>query len=210
MRAVGSSPAISVSSSLSSCLLLDCGQRRGAGAGLVPGDEVFEVPPLGEDGGVRRARRARASRAGIPGRHRPCRGTTSACRATGRACGRRWRRGTPGRARRSGTPPGSSRRKCSSRICVRRSRKFVGSSSSSRFGSCSSRAASFDARLPAAGELGDRAFEVRPLQLELPGDLAALPVGLAAVAHQEFEGGLAGQERIVLAQVAQPQARDGG
>ena len=36
-----------------------------------------------------------------------------------------------------------SRRKCSSRICVRRSRKLVGSSRRSRFGSWSRRAASF-------------------------------------------------------------------
>ena len=50
-------------------------------------------------------------------------------------------------------------------------------------------------------------FEVGPLQLELPGDFAAFPVGLAAVAHQEFEGGLAGQKGIVLAQIAQPQVR---
>ena len=34
------------------------------------------------------------------------------------------------------------------------------------------------ARLPAAGELGDRAVQVGPLQLELAGDLAAFPVGL--------------------------------
>ena len=67
-----------------------------------------------------------------------------------------------------------------------------------------------DARLPAAGELGDRAFEIGPLQLELPGHFAALPVGLAAVAHQELEGRLAGQKRIVLPQVAEPQLRDGG
>ena len=63
-----------------------------------------------------------------------------------------------------------------------------------------------DARLPAAGELGDRAVEVRPFQLELPGHFAALPVGLAAVAHQEFERRFARQKRIVLPQIAQPQA----
>ena len=49
-------------SSRSSCLLLRAGQRGGAGAGLVLGDELFQVPPLGQDGGVRRARRARAAR----------------------------------------------------------------------------------------------------------------------------------------------------
>ena len=62
-------------------------------------------------------------------------------------------------------------------------------------------------RLPPAGELRDRAVEVRPLQLELPGDLAAPPVRLPAVPHQEPEGGLPGQERVVLAEVTQPQTR---
>ncbi len=61
------------------------------------------------------------------------------------------------------------------------------------------------ARLPAAGELGDRPVEIVPLQLELAGHFAALPVGLAAVAHQEFERRFAGQKGIVLAQIAQPQ-----
>ena len=93
---------------------------------------------------------------------------------------------------------------------MRRSRKFVGSSSSSRFGSCSSRAASLTRVCQPPESLAIGPVEVGPLQLELPGDFAALPVGLAAVAHQEFERGLAGQKRIVLAQVAQPQAWDGG
>ncbi len=62
-----------------------------------------------------------------------------------------------------------------------------------------------DPRLPAAGELGDRPVEVGIFQLELAGHLAAFPVGLAAVAHEESECGLAGQKGIVLPQVAQPQ-----
>ena len=62
-----------------------------------------------------------------------------------------------------------------------------------------------DARLPTTGELGDRPVEIVAFQLELAGDLAALPVGLAAVTHQEFLRGLARQKRIVLAQVPQPQ-----
>ena len=61
------------------------------------------------------------------------------------------------------------------------------------------------ARLPAAGKLADRPVEHRVGKLKLPGDLAASPIGLAAVAHQELANGLAGLERIVLPQVAQPQ-----
>ena len=61
------------------------------------------------------------------------------------------------------------------------------------------------ARLPAAGELADRAVEHRVGKLKLPGDLAAAPIGLAAVAHQELADRLAGEERIVLPQVAEPQ-----
>ena len=41
------------------------------------------------------------------------------------------------------------------------------------------------ARLPAAGELRDRTFQVGPLQLELPSDFATFPVGLTAIAHEE-------------------------
>src|SRR5690606_1222211 len=65
----------------------------------------------------------------------------------------------------------------------------------------------FDSRLPAAGELRYGAFEIRPFQLELTGDLATFPVGLAAVADQKFERRLFGQERIMLPQVADPQFR---
>ena len=61
------------------------------------------------------------------------------------------------------------------------------------------------ARLPTAGEFADRAIEHGVGELELPGDFAAAPVGLAAVAHQEFANGFAGLERIVLPQVADAQ-----
>ena len=50
-------------------------------------------------------------------------------------------------------------------------------------------------------------FEGRPFQLELPGNLAALPVRLTAVAHQEFQGGLVRQKWIVLAQIGKAQVR---
>ena len=63
----------------------------------------------------------------------------------------------------------------------------------------------FHPGLPAPGELGQRPFEIRPLEFELAGHFAALPVGLAAVAHEEFERGFAGLERVVLAQISQPQ-----
>jgi hypothetical protein len=61
----------------------------------------------------------------------------------------------------------------------------------------------FDARLPAARELCERPFEISPLELELAGNFAALPVWPAAVAHQELKRRFAGQKRIVLTQVAE-------
>ena len=60
-------------------------------------------------------------------------------------------------------------------------------------------------RLPAAGELADRPVEHGIGKLKLPGHLAAPPVGLAAVADQELADRLAGEERIVLPHVAEPQ-----
>jgi len=41
----------------------------------------------------------------------------------------------------------------------------------------------------------------------LAGHFAAFPIGLAAVAHQEFEGCFARQERIVLPQIAKLELR---
>ena len=63
----------------------------------------------------------------------------------------------------------------------------------------------FDACLPAAREFLDRAGEQRALEFEPTGHLAALPVGLAAVPHQEGEGGFTGLEGIVLPEIAKPQ-----
>jgi hypothetical protein len=201
--AVGSSPAISTVSSRSSCLLLRFRARVAVLARALflamnsSSCRAWRAPPRWS------ARRARGARAGIRETRRSCRGTSSACRATDRACGCRW----PRNARSCETIRQASlkfRRKCSSRICVRRSRKFVGSSSSSRFGSCSSSAASLTrvCQPPESLASGPRG---RPLQLELAGDFAAFPVGLAAVAHQKLERRLARQERIVLPQVAEPQ-----
>ena len=56
----------------------------------------------------------------------------------------------------------------------------------------------FDAGLPASGEFLDRAGEQRALEFELACHLATLPVGLAAVTHQEGEGRFAGLEGVVL------------
>ena len=64
-----------------------------------------------------------------------------------------------------------------------------------------------DARLPAAGELRHRALELGGLELELPGDFAALPVGLGAIAHQKLKRRLAGEKRIVLTEI--PEAEPG-
>ena len=88
---------------------------------------------------------------------------------------------------------------------MRRSRKFVGSSSNSRFGSWSNRAASLTRVCQPPESLASGPFEIGAFQFELPGHFAAFPFGLAAVAHQEVEGRFAGQKGIVLPQIAQPQ-----
>ena len=59
--------------------------------------------------------------------------------------------------------------------------------------------------LPTAGQLANRMVEHLVGKLKFPRDLAAAPIGLAAVAHQEFANRLAVLERIVLLQIAQPQ-----
>jgi hypothetical protein len=47
-------------------------------------------------------------------------------------------------------------------------------------------------------------------ELEVARHLAALPVGTAAIADEELEGRLAGQEGIVLPEVAELQVRMAG
>src|SRR5262245_28952355 len=64
-----------------------------------------------------------------------------------------------------------------------------------------------DACLPAAGQFGDGARQVGALQLEAPGHLATLPLGLAGVALEEVEGRFARLEGVVLTEVTQPQGR---
>ena len=88
---------------------------------------------------------------------------------------------------------------------MRKSKKFVGSSSSSRFGSWSSSAASLTRVCHPPESFADRALEIIPLQLELPGHFAAFPFGLAAIAHQKIMGRFARQKGIVLPQIAEPQ-----
>ena len=64
-----------------------------------------------------------------------------------------------------------------------------------------------DPRLPAAGKLADPPREQRRLEFELPRDLAAPPIRLARIAHQELEHRLVRAEGIVLPQISQPQPR---
>ena len=67
------------------------------------------------------------------------------------------------------------------------------------------------ARLPAAGERAHGLVQHDVGQLELPGDFAAPPVGLAAVADEEVENRFAFVKRIVLTEVAEAEllaARD--
>ena len=61
----------------------------------------------------------------------------------------------------------------------------------------------FQACLPAAGKLGDGAFQRRAFQFEFAGHFATFPIGLAAGAHQKLQAGFAGQKQIVLAEIAQ-------
>ncbi len=63
------------------------------------------------------------------------------------------------------------------------------------------------ASLPAAGEVGDRSGEPIALDFEFARHFAAFPLGLAAVALQEFPGRFTGKKRIVLPQITQLQLR---
>ena len=181
-------------------------QRRGAGAGLVPGDEVFQVPPLGEDGLVRAflvlAFLALEFQIGID----------LAGKGRQFAPGQVERVVAGGAEKRPIVGDDQTRRPMALQEVfqenlgaqVEEVRRLV---EQQEVRLVQQQRRQLHARLPAAGELGDGAFEVGPLQLELPGDFAAFPVGLAAVAHQKFEGGLLGKKGIVLAQIAQAQAR---
>ena len=64
-----------------------------------------------------------------------------------------------------------------------------------------------DTGLPATRHGRDGAVQVRAFQFKTAGDLAAFPIGFAAVAHEEVENGFAGMEGVVLAQVPKSEAR---
>ena len=141
--AVGSSLAISISSRRSSCLLFDAGSVAVLARALFLAMNSSRCRRLASTAALVRSSCSRRSCLIFQKGVDLARETSSACRATSRACGVQV---APRKARSCETikqASGKLRRKCSSRICVRKSRKFVGSSSSSRLGSCSSRAASF-------------------------------------------------------------------
>ena len=62
-----------------------------------------------------------------------------------------------------------------------------------------------DARLPTARERAHRLMKHRVGQLKLPGDFAAPPVGLLAVADEKPHHGFAVVKRIVLAKITEAQ-----
>ncbi len=64
-----------------------------------------------------------------------------------------------------------------------------------------------DARLPPAGQLGNRAVEILAFQFELTGNFTTFPLWFLTVAHQKIQRRLAGQKRIVLSQIADLQLR---
>ncbi len=63
-----------------------------------------------------------------------------------------------------------------------------------------------DSRLPASRKLREWSFEVRAFDFELAGDLAALPVRLPAVPHQELQCAFTWLKRVVLPEITEPQA----
>ena len=177
-----------------------------AGPGLVPGDEVLQVPPLGENGVVRAflvlafLALEFQKRIDLAGKGRQF------------APGQIERVVAGGAEKRPIVGDDQARRPMALQEVlqenlgaqVEKVRRLV---EQQEIRLVQQQGRQLHARLPAAGELGDGAFQVGALQLELPGDFAAFPVGLAAVAHQEFEGGLPGKKGIVLTQIAQAQAR---
>jgi hypothetical protein len=187
-------------------LALGSRQRRGRGSRLVPGDEVLQVSPLGEDGFVRAflmlAFLALEFQKGID----------LAGKGGQLAPGQVERVVTRGGKKRPIVGDDQTRRPMTSKEVfqenlgaqVEEVRRLV---EQEEVRLVQQKSSQLEARLPAPGELRDGPVQVGPLQLELPGDFAAFPVGLAAVAHQEAEGGFVGQKRVVLPQITQAQAR---
>ena len=204
MLAVGSSPAISVTSRRSSCLLFERARVAVLARALFLAMNSSSCLPLGQHRGVRPlvvlAALLLVFQKGVDlaGKHRQL-----AARQVERVAARRAQERPVVRDDQAGL--GKVPQKMLEqdlRAQVEEVRRLV-EQQQVRFVQQQGR--QLDARLPAAGELGDRPFEIGAFQLELAGDFAAFPVGLAAVAHQKLERRFARQERIVLAQIAQPQ-----
>ena len=186
-------------------LALGFRQRGGAGAGLVPGDELLQVPPLGENGFVRAflvlAFLALEFQKGID----------LAGKGRQFAPGEIERVVAGGAEKRPIVGDDQTRRPVTLQEVfqenlgaqVEEVRRLV---EQQEIRLVQQQRRQLHARLPASGELGDGAVQVGPFQLKLPGDFSAFPVGLTAVAHQKLESGLPGKKRIVLPQIAQSQA----
>ena len=207
--AVGSSPAISVNSRRSSCLLLDCASVGGAGAGLVLGDEILQVPPLGEDGFVRAflvlALLSLEFQIGID----------LAGKGRQFAAGQIERVVAGGAQKRPIVGDDQARRPMALqevfqedlRAQVEKVRRLV---EQQEIRLVQQQGRQLHARLPAAGELGDGAFQVGPLQLELPGDFAAFPVGLDRCRASEIRARSRREERDRAAADSPGAGWDGG
>ena len=203
---VGSAPATSIVCKPFELLALRAGARGRAGPGPVLVDERFELAALGDDGRVDALVvlaplalifQKRVDRAGIQ--------RQLAARQFERLAARGAQEGPIVRDDQAGLAKLAQKvLEQNLRAQVEKVRRLV---EQQQVRLVQQQRRQLDARLPAAGELLDRPFEIGPLELELAGHFAALPVGLAAVAHQKLEHRLAGQERIVLPQVAQPQLR---
>ena len=205
MRAEGSSPRMVVSSSFSSCFALGLGEFRCRGAGLVAVDEVLQVFHLGLGGLVRPfvadsifllEFEVRVHFAGV--RRELAAGEVERVVAGGPEEGP-----VVGDDQARGPVVGEEVFEENLRPQVEEVRRFV---EQQQVRLVQQQGGELRPRLPAAGERADGAVQVRPFDFELPGHFAALPFGLAAVAHQVFDRRLARQERVVLAEVAEAEA----
>ena len=158
-------------------LALGLRQRGGGGAGLVLGDEFLQVPPLGLNGFVR-AFLVQAFfmlefeiSIDLAGKRRQF------------AAGQVERMAAGGGKKRPIVGDDQTRRAMALQKMfqqnlgaqVEKVRRLV---EQQQVRLVQQQGGKFHARLPAAGELGDGAFQVGSLQLEMPGDFSAFPVGL--------------------------------